>query len=199
MPERPHPHPLELCYEHEGEDGRVCVSPELQFKTKSTVHWLPADPSKPGWRFHLLVEDGFAQHPAIVPSTDKDAADFVLYLPVSTRTPVPVANSPHRLIVMDEGDGAGAYPRVKEDSYLAYAGRAELRALREDAAAVLVSPSDVDMPWSQVAATPRPRTRIVRRRGDAAAATRLDGPRLAERRGYAVVHKSRRRRGRGRG
>lgn len=122
-PPKPYPGSLEMCYEHEGETGRVCVSPELQFKTKSKVHWIPADPSKPGWRFHLLVEDGFARHPAIEPLLTPDGADFVLYLPVSTRTPpafIEHQKEARQLIVLDEGDGAGFFPRVKESDYLAY-------------------------------------------------------------------------------
>ena len=64
-PIKPYPGSLDVCYDHEGESERVCVSPEIQFRTRSKVHWIPADPSKPGWRFHLLVEDGFAKHPLL--------------------------------------------------------------------------------------------------------------------------------------
>jgi len=124
MPAKPFPGPLELCYAHEGEPGgKTCVKPELQVTQPMKVHWIHADPSKPGWRFHLLVEDGFARHPAVEPAASADAADLVLYLPVSTRQPVPVANGPNRLVVLDEGDGAGFYPRVKEQSYLVYLKR----------------------------------------------------------------------------
>ena len=76
-PVKPYPGSLEVCYDHEGESERVCISPEIQFRTRSKVHWIPADPSKPGWRFHLLVEDGFAKHPFIEPVMDATGADFV--------------------------------------------------------------------------------------------------------------------------
>ena len=115
---------LAVCYEHEGEaGGRVCVEPELQYKTPTKVRWVPADPKKPGWRFHHLVENGFALHPAVIPCDSLEEADFVLYLPVSTRDPPSVPNGANKLIVLDEGDGSGFYPRVKEDSYLMYLKR----------------------------------------------------------------------------
>ena len=79
-PTKPYPGSLEVCYDHEGESERVCISPEIQFRTHSKVHWIPADPSKPGWRFHLLVEDGFAKHPFVDPLTTPDGADFVCLL-----------------------------------------------------------------------------------------------------------------------
>jgi len=122
-PVKPYPGSLDVCYDHEGESERVCVSPEIQFRTRSKVHWIPADPSKPGWRFHLLVEDGFAKHPFIEPVMDATGADFVLYLPVSTRTPpswIRDKKEQRQLIVLDEGDGAGYFPAVKQDDYLAY-------------------------------------------------------------------------------
>ena len=122
-PIKPYPGSLDVCYDHEGESERVCISPEIQFRTRSKVHWIPADPSKPGWRFHLLVEDGFAKHPFIEPVLDANGADFVLYLPVSTRTPpswIRDKKEQRQLIVLDEGDGAGYFPAVKQDDYLAY-------------------------------------------------------------------------------
>jgi hypothetical protein len=122
-PIKPYPGSLDVCYDHEGESERVCISPEIQFRTRSKVHWIPADPSKPGWRFHLLVEDGFAKHPFIEPVMDATGADFVLYLPVSTRTPpqfIRDKKEQRQLIVLDEGDGAGYFPAVKQDDYLAY-------------------------------------------------------------------------------
>jgi hypothetical protein len=122
-PIKPYPGSLDVCYDHEGESERVCISPEIQFRTRSKVHWIPADPSKPGWRFHLLVEDGFAKHPFIEPVMDANGADFVLYLPVSTRTPpafIRDKKEQRQLIVLDEGDGAGYFPAVKQDDYLAY-------------------------------------------------------------------------------
>ena len=122
-PVKPYPGSLEVCYDHEGESERVCISPEIQFRTRSKVHWIPADPSKPGWRFHLLVEDGFAKHPFIEPVMDATGADFVLYLPVSTRTPpqfIRDKKEQRQLIVLDEGDGAGYFPAVKQDDFLAY-------------------------------------------------------------------------------
>ncbi len=122
-PVKPYPGSLEVCYDHEGESERVCIAPEIQFRTHSKVHWIPADPSKPGWRFHLLVEDGFAKHPFVDPITKPDGADFVLYLPVSTRTPpsfIRDKKEQRQLIVLDEGDGAGYFPAVKQDDYLAY-------------------------------------------------------------------------------
>ncbi|KAH8051836.1 glycosyl transferase [Aureococcus anophagefferens] len=90
--------PLRVCYEHEGEPGgETCVEPELQYTTKTNVRWIPA------------IAD--------------EEADFVLYLPVCTPTPPPVANGPNKLVVLDEGDGAGFYPRVGEHDYLLYLKR----------------------------------------------------------------------------
>ncbi|KAH8059251.1 glycosyl transferase [Aureococcus anophagefferens] len=82
--------PLRVCYEH-GEPGETCVEPELQYTTKTNVRWIPAIASKPGWRFHHLIENGFA--------------------------------APGVLVVLDEGDGAGFYPRVGEHDYLIYLKR----------------------------------------------------------------------------
>ncbi|KAH8092321.1 glycosyl transferase [Aureococcus anophagefferens] len=114
--------PLRVCYEHEGEPGgETCVEPELQYTTKTNVRWIPAIASKPGWRFHHLIENGFAA-PAVVPSR-ATRRPTVLYLPVCTPTPPPVANGPNKLVVLDEGDGAGFYPRVGEHDYLIYLKR----------------------------------------------------------------------------
>ena len=47
---------------------------------------------------------------------DANGADFVLYLPVSTRTPpafIRDKKEQRQLIVLDEGDGAGYFPAVK--------------------------------------------------------------------------------------
>ena len=116
--------PLRVCYEHEGEPGgETCVEPELQYTTKTNVRWIPAIPSKPGWRFHHLIENGFSRHPAVIPVATDEEADFVFYLPVCTPTPPPVANGPNKLVVLDEGDGAGFYPRVGEHDYLIYLKR----------------------------------------------------------------------------
>ena len=54
---------------------------------------------------------------------DANGADFVLYLPVSTRTPpswIRDKKEQRQLIVLDEGDGAGYFAAVKQDDYLAY-------------------------------------------------------------------------------
>jgi len=114
---------LTRCYELDGIS--TCVSPELQFVTPTHVHLVPADSPKAGWRFQHLVRAGFDAHPAIVPVASILQAEFVLYLPVSTRNP-PTARdgaTPTNLVVLDEGDGAGVYAKIAEHDYLVYLKR----------------------------------------------------------------------------
>ncbi|KAJ8610357.1 hypothetical protein CTAYLR_003899 [Chrysophaeum taylorii] len=109
---------LTLCFSLEVSE---CVAPELQFRTPTRVHLVKPDSPQSGWRFQHLVRMGFSTHPAIIPSPLVEA-DFVLYMPVSTREP-PTGVPATKLVVLDEGDGAGVYGKVKEHAYLVYLKR----------------------------------------------------------------------------
>lgn len=114
---------LTKCYKLD--DRTECVEPELQFRTPTRVHLVAGDSPRSGWRFQHLVKMGFKSHPAIIPTSSMTEADLIIYLPVSTREPPTAAQgaTPTKLIVLDEGDGAGYYGKVKEQSYLIYLKR----------------------------------------------------------------------------
>lgn len=65
---------------------------------------------------------GMNSHPAIVATESSLEADFVLYMPISTKIP-PVDASARTLVVLDEGDGSGYWGSVQENSYLLYLKR----------------------------------------------------------------------------
>jgi hypothetical protein len=114
-----------------GEKVVLCVEPWLEVRHEIKVLLVPQDHDKKGWRFWHLVSQGLLKHPRVVlmPPTAQgsEAADLIVYLPTSTNKPpygsemVPndeVARK--KLVVLDEGDGTGYFPPVKEGAYLAY-------------------------------------------------------------------------------
>lgn len=114
---------LTLCYSLDSR--QECVSPELQFTSPTRVHLVTPDSPSSGWRFQHLVKMGFASHPAVAATSSMAEADLVLYMPISTKEPPSAAAgaTPTKLVVLDEGDGAGFYGKVKETDYLVYLKR----------------------------------------------------------------------------
>jgi hypothetical protein len=126
-----------------------CVEPYVEIKHKLRVHLVPLDHPPQGVRFSHLIQQGLAKHPAVelvdypqsILNSSKVWADLVLYLPTSTRRPpyFPKPNEVNveqkkqpmpptmltdeearkRLVVLDEGDGNGFFPPVK-DAYMSY-------------------------------------------------------------------------------
>ena len=115
---------------------RACFEPEVQFCPSSARHgssWPvylePQDKSQPGWRFWHLATQGLREHPYVTLVDSPREAEFVVYLPVSTK-PIPNASAgatADKLLVLDEGDGTTFYPKVKSDSYLIYFKRSFVR------------------------------------------------------------------------
>ena len=76
---------------------RACFEPEVQFCPSSARHgssWPvylePQDKSQPGWRFWHLATQGLREHPYVTLVDSPREAEFVVYLPVSTKpTPIP--------------------------------------------------------------------------------------------------------------
>ena len=115
---------------------RACFEPEVQFCPSSARHgssWPvylePQDKSQPGWRFWHLATQGLREHPYVTLVDSPREAEFVVYLPVSTK-PTPNASAgatADKLLVLDEGDGTTFYPKVRSDSYLIYFKRSFVR------------------------------------------------------------------------
>lgn len=86
----------------------ICVQPEIQL-TKRLNIYLCSHPVTYGWRFYYIVHEGLLLHPNInlLPFSDIDRADFIIYLPNSApwhKTECTSKRFINKLIVLDEYD-----------------------------------------------------------------------------------------------
>ena len=111
---------LKACLKNEETGLSVCVSPDIQFRTRWIVHLVPQDNPGKGWRFHHLIAQGLAKHPYVNLTSDMGEADAVIWLPTSTGQPPHSVPSHAKFLILDEGDGAGYVPKAQSMNYIAY-------------------------------------------------------------------------------
>lgn len=109
---------LEVCVIDDADGKKICVAPDIQFRSGWMVHMHPQEGTK-GWRFHHLIEQGISQHPFITTTKNIMEADVVLWMPTSTPNPPQTMKNGSRFIVLDEGDGQGQVTKAMPN-YVAY-------------------------------------------------------------------------------